>query len=212
MSTRDSYLEAASQAMDLLADPQVASQWAQPSALPQMTVGALAGHLGRSVLQVVWYLEAEPPPTDAACLSAVEYYAGLVGVDDLCSQLNVGVRQRAEESAAAGHGALLAQVSQSLARLRELLPEEPPDRRLEVFRGRVLLLDEYLKTRQIEITVHVDDLAVSLGLATPEMHEPALETAIGVLVGVALAKHGTLAVLRALTRRERDPDSALRAL
>lgn len=212
MSTRDIYLAAASQALDLLADPRVASQWDQASALPQMAVGALAGHLGRSVLQVDWYLESEPPPKDARCLSAIGYYAGLVGVDDRGSELNVGVRQRAEESAASGHHALLAQVSQGLARLRERLPGEPADRRLEVFRGRVLLLDEYLKTRLIEITVHVDDLAVSLGLATPEMPEPALETAIGVLVGVARARQGTLAVLRALTRRERDPGSALRAL
>ncbi len=210
MPARDSYLEAASPAVDLLADRRVALHWDHPSALPRMAVGALAAHLGRSVLQVEALLDAEPPPPEARCLTAVEYYAGLPGVHDLDSTLNTGVRRRAQESAAGGHEALAAQVGRSLRRQQERLPGEPPERRVEAFGGRVMLLDDYLDTRQVEITVHVDDLAVSLGVASPEMPEPALQTAVDVLVGIARVRHGSLAVLRALARRERDPESALR--
>jgi len=212
LPVKDSYVEAANQVVNLLANPRVASRWDRPSALPQMTVGALAGHLGRSVLQVETYLAAESPPIDAPCLTAVEYYAGLVGVDDLGSALNVGVRQRAAESAAGGHPALMAEVTHCLQSLRERLPVEHPDRRVAVFNGRILFLDQYLRTRLIEITVHLDDLALSVGLPTPAIPEVALGTAIEVLVAIARARHGSLAVLRALTRRERDPDAALRVL
>lgn len=212
MPIRDTYVETASHALDLLGDPQVASKWKQPSVLPQMTVGALAGHLGRSVIQVETYVEAQPPPYSAPTLTAVEYYAGLVGVDDLGSDLNRGVRQRAGESAAAGPEALVSQVGQSLRWLRGRLPNEPSDRRVVVFKGRVLLLDQYLLTRLIELTVHLDDLTMTLGRPMPEIPEAALEAAIGVLVGIAQAKQGSVAVLRALTRRERDPSSALRVL
>jgi len=187
LPVKDSYVEAANQVVNLLANPRVASRWDRPSALPQMTVGALAGHLGRSVLQVETYLAAE-------------------------SALNVGVRQRAAESAAGGHPALMAEVTHCLQSLRERLPVEHPDRRVAVFNGRILFLDQYLRTRLIEITVHLYDLALSVGLPTPAIPEVALGTAIEVLVAIARARHGSLAVLRALTRRERDPDAALRVL
>lgn len=210
MCKRDAYIQVAGRATELLADPRLGAQWDHPSALPRMTIGALAGHLGRALLQVETYLDAEPPPVDARCVTAVEYYADLVGADDLDSELNVGVRQRALESAAGGHDALRTLVRQCLRRLQERLPGEPADRLVEVFGGRAMLLDDYLDNRQVEITVHIDDLAVSLGLPTPEIPEGALETAISVLVGIARTQHGSLAVLRALARRERDHDAALR--
>jgi hypothetical protein len=86
-----------------------------------------------------------------------------------------------------------------------------PRRRVTAF-GRALEIDEYLKTRLIELTIHVDDLALSVRLPAPAMPEQATTLAIAVLVGVARARSGDLAVLRALTRRERDPDEALRVL
>jgi hypothetical protein len=91
------------------------------------------------------------------------------------------------------------------------LSEEPEDRLINVkVRDEVLSLDDYLKTRIIELTTHTDDLCVSLGRPTPTL--PGLDVAIATLIDVAALRHGDLAVLRALVRRERDPDDALRVI
>ncbi len=55
-------------------------------------------------------------------------------------------------------------------------------------------------------------LAVSLHLDLPDLPVEAAGLAITTLVDVARLRHGDLAVLRALTRRERDAASALRVL
>jgi hypothetical protein len=96
--------------------------------------------------------------------------------------------------------------------LKLRLAGEPEDRRIRVFKDLVLLLDDYLVTRIIELTVHTDDLAVSVGLPTPEFPASATALAIEALVDVAIPRNGDLAVLRALTRRERDEVEALRVL
>jgi hypothetical protein len=58
--------------------------------------------------------------------------------------------------------------------------------------------------------VHADDLAVSVGTDLPTLPPAALQIAISTLVDVARQRHGDLAVLRALSRRERDTLGALR--
>ncbi|OWY60548.1 hypothetical protein B7486_68580, partial [cyanobacterium TDX16] len=55
---RAAYLDAAQSATSLLSHPAVAQRWDQPSVLEGMTVGALAGHLARGILQVEWFLDA----------------------------------------------------------------------------------------------------------------------------------------------------------
>ncbi len=207
---RDVYLAAAAVAADLVARPEVAARWAEPSALPPLTVGGLAAHLGRSVLQVGWYLDLPVPavePVDAAA-----YYAELEGTADPGSELNVGVRERADEVAAAGPASVAGEVAAALDAVRARLLTEPPGRRLPAF-GRVLLLDEYLRTRLVEIAVHVDDLTRSVpGLDADALLPAAADAAISVLVGAAVVRHGRTAVLRALTRRELDRADALRVL
>jgi hypothetical protein len=74
------------------------------------------------------------------------------------------------------------------------------------------VLDEYLRTRLVELTVHIDDLALSLDVDPPVVPSAAYEVAIGVLVEVGRRRTSDLAVLRALTRRERDDVDALRVL
>ena len=49
MSVTDGYLAAADQAVALLREPDVAAAWDQPSALAEMTVGGLAGHLAYQI-------------------------------------------------------------------------------------------------------------------------------------------------------------------
>ncbi|MBK9178596.1 MAG: maleylpyruvate isomerase N-terminal domain-containing protein [Acidimicrobiales bacterium] len=209
---RATYLAAAGLAVGVLGRPEVAAAWHEPSAVPPLTVGALAAHLARSVLQVGWYLDGPPPEGDP--IGADAYYGDLEGTAEPDSALNVGVRARADEAAATGAAGVAALAAEALAALRVRLDVEPPDRRLEAL-GRPLLLDEYLRTRLVEVCVHVDDLGRSVpGLGDPTAQVPwaALDEAIQVLVGAAVVRHGRVAVLRALSRRELDVVDALRVL
>jgi hypothetical protein len=206
---RDTYLRAAAVAVELVARPEVATRWDEPSILPRLTVKGLASHLARAVLQVEWFLDA--PVSDQEPMDAVQYFAELQNTDDLDSTMNVTVRRRAEETAAAGWASLLDNVRGTLGRLQTRLSQERQDRRIEAW-GRVLLLDEYLRSRLIELSIHADDLALSVDVPTPDLGEDAVATAVGTLFDVAIARHGRFAVLRALTRRERDEIAALRVL
>ncbi len=206
---RNLYLQTATVTTELVADPSVAERWEDQSVLPHFGVGGLAGHLARSVLQVEWYLDADVG--DAEPVTASEYYAGLEGVHDADSELNTAVRQRGEEVALDGPTALADRTAAALERLTTRLPAEPDDRRVEAI-GRVLLLDEYLKTRLVEMTVHMDDLGLSVGLSPPEAPADAYGVAIVTLVEVATRRHGPVAILRALTRHERQGTEILRVL
>jgi hypothetical protein len=206
---RQVYVRTCEASLELLGHYGVARMWDGESRLPGFSVAGLAGHLGRSTLQVEMFLDA-PEPTDEP-ISAVEYYAQLVGVRDPESELNTGVRARGEEVAATGHAGLVDAVAESLKRLRKRLPAEPDIRQLSAF-GRTLRLDEYLRTRLVELTVHIDDLALSTEVEPPAVPTEAYTTAIDVLVAVGRRNHGDLGVLRALTRRERDDVDALHVL
>lgn len=208
---RKAYLQAAEEAVRLLATEQVAGGWENESVLPGMPVGGLAGHLARSVLQVEWFLDG--PVTGAEPVSPVRYYARLVGTSVPDSALNVGVRGRSEETAAAGHAAVAEQAREAWERLTQRLDREPADRRVAVLhrQGEEMLLDGYLRTRCVELAVHLDDLALSVG-EHPRTPDAALAVAVDVLVAAARDRHGDQAVLHALARRERDTADALRVL
>ena len=69
----------------------------------------------------------------------------------------------------------------------------------------------HLESRIVELIVHLDDLATTLD-ADFELPEQAAATAVTHLVDVCRARNGDPAVLRALSRQERDDGKALRAL
>ncbi|MES2092386.1 MAG: hypothetical protein V4531_01065 [Actinomycetota bacterium] len=77
--------------------------------------------------------------------------------------------------------------------------------------GEELLLDEYLRTRLVELAVHTEDLALSIGVEVTSP-APAVSMAVDILVAAARERHSDQEVLRALTRRERDTVDALRVL
>ena len=209
---RDLFLEAAVVGGGLLAAPEVAARWHEPSALAEFTVRGLAGHLVRATTSVEAYLDRDEPAGEP--ITPAEYYAAAVGdgPPDLDSPLHRAIRERGEELAAGGHAGLVASFDATVERLRTRLVEERADRRVQVYKDLVLTLDGYLATRLIELLVHIDDLAVSVGLPTPEPAAAAAQVAVDTLVGVARIRHGDLAVLRALTRAERDPHHTLHVL
>lgn len=210
MNVRSTFLETGRVAADLLARPEVEAAWDSPSALPEFTVRGLAGHLLRATGSVVAYLDRPEPSGEP--VTAAEYYAQAVDEPDITSEIHRAIRQRGEEEAAGGFASVRGRSYELLETLRTRLEAEPPDRKVEAYKGIVLTIDEYLVTRLIELVVHVDDLSVSAGVPPPELPPEALQVSIDTLVEVARLKHGHLAVLRALARRERDEIGALRVL
>jgi hypothetical protein len=205
---RSEYLAAAATAREIIALPALALRWEEPSALTEMTVGALAAHLVRSVSLVERALDAPEPPPVAAVISAAAYFA--VVDPDLESRTNVRIRATAAEESLVGHRAVLGGMDRGLDRLRTRLAAEPAGRLVTVRDAEVLRLDDFLATRIIELAIHTDDLCVSVGRETPEL--PGIRVAIQALIDIAVHRHSELAVLRALARRERDPDQVLRVI
>jgi hypothetical protein len=209
---RKTYLLAADVAVSLISHERTAADWRDESVLPGMSIGVLAAHLARSILQVGWFLDGdvtgEPAPVPAST-----YYARLTDTESRVSVLNSGVEQRSAQTAARGPAAIGAEAQEALDALRERLPVEAAERRVAVAHrpGEELLLDEYLRTRLVELAVHTEDLALSLGL---EQRAPtqAITAAVNLLLDAARERHGDTAVLQALTRRERDDVNALRVL
>ena len=210
MTVRAAFLEAGRVAADLLGAPEVEAAWDAPSALPEFTVRGLAGHLLRATGSVEAYLDRPEPDGDP--VSAAEYYVQAVESSDLDSEVHRAIRQRGEDEAAGGFESVRDRSQELLGRLRDRLATEPPDRKVRAYKDIVLTIDDYLVTRLIELTVHVDDLAVSVGVRPPALPAEATGLATGALVEVAKLRHGDLAVLRALARRERDEVEALRVL
>ena len=210
--TRSSYLLAAGAAVELLAEERTAKAWDRPSVLEGMTVGVLAAHLARSVLQVGWFLDGDVPGNSSP-VPASTYYARLTDTTSRSSALNQGVQTRSAETAAKGASDTSVETREALALLRHRFEIEGDDRRVAVAHrpGEELLLDEYLATRLVELSVHIEDLSLSVG-STAEAPLAAVTRAVDVLVAAARERHGDRAVLHALSRRERDERSALRVL
>ena len=205
-SIRTAFLQAAGQANSLIGRRDLGDKWNEPSTLPDLEIGALAGHLARAVLTVHWYLDM--PEADPPTISAGEYFTTVT--NELGSDANVEIRERAVDAAKGGWARLYLDLGNALDHLRRRLADERADHRIPTG-GRALLLDEYLRTRIVELVVHIGDLCRSLEIEIPDMPE-ATRIAIGVLLDTAVTRHGTQAVLNALSRRELDPLEALRVL
>lgn len=209
---RTIFLDTASVARSVIASPAIAAHWDEPSALPYMSVRALAGHLARATFTVETYLSA-PPPDGVKPASALDYYLRPVtsaAWTELSSTFNQQIRERGEAQAASGQIRLVADLDASIRRLRGSLETEADDRVLAATGGLPIRLDEYLVTRIAELAIHTDDLAVSVDLEPPPLPSSAVDITINLLVDLARRRHGNLAILRALARRERDTTNALR--
>lgn len=204
---REAYLEAAASVVALLRSPAVAASWTTPSALADFDVNGLAGHLAWQVLCVPRALAAET--SGAAPISLDEHYGRArwlnTGIED---EANVGIRRDGAGLAADGLDDLATRTEAALAELRDALPAEAPDRSVRLpWAEWSLTLDDLLITRMMEIAVHNDDLAVSVGMPTPELPPAVLDPVLDLLARLAVRRHGPTAVLRALSRAERAPET-----
>jgi hypothetical protein len=205
MSDSDGYLGAVGHAVALLREPDVAAAWAEPSALAEMTVGGLAGHLAFQIFAVGRALDE--PQADQAPISLLEHYAKVAWIGaPLDSEVNAGTRARGEDIGSEGATSLAERTGAALARQRAGLPGLAGDQAVFLpWVGWALTLDDFLITRTMELAVHLDDLAVSVGHATPELPDAAFDPVLTLLARLAARRHGQAALLRALARAERAP-------
>ncbi len=214
-ATRPVFAAAARAALRLVAHPEAAARWEEPSALPRWSVGGLAGHLVRAILTVDGYLRGAPAHAsgDVEPLDAAGYYLAALPdpVVRLESDLHRSIRARGEEAATDGPSALVARASAVLGDVEALLEEVGGRRLVAGLGGLRITVEDYLVTRVVELVVHADDLAASLGVA-PELPAAAVALAAGTALEVARRRHGDLTVLRAVTRRERLPAGAALAV
>lgn len=207
MSHGDGYLSAAGHAVRLLREPDVAAAWAKPSALAQMTVGGLAGHLASQIFLVGQALGEPPPPADREPIPLLEHYsrAAWVGAP-LDSEFNASIRSRGESIAAGGAAALAERAGATLTEQRAALPGLADDRVVFMpWVGWALTLDDFLTTRTMEVAVHMDDLAVSVGRGTPDLPDATFDPVLTLLARLAARRHGQAALMRAFARAERAP-------
>ncbi|MDP8928386.1 MAG: maleylpyruvate isomerase N-terminal domain-containing protein [Actinomycetota bacterium] len=204
---KELFLELAGIAAHILAGDDVRSRWNDPSALRGYQVGGLAGHLVRAVLTVESYLDAPEPAEDRELSTAVDYFAAVLGADDpVDSEFHAAVRRRGAEAAADGPEVLLASLQSATARLSARLREtDTAQRRVVVLQDLTLTLDEYLRTRVVELLIHLDDLAASLGHPFPDVPDSVFRVVAGLLGELASIRAGGLETVRSLARAERHP-------
>lgn len=205
MGVREDFIAAAEVAARLLRAPSVAASWERPSALAEFSVAGLAGHLAFQVLAVPEILAAPLPSEET--VPVLEHYARVAWIDAaLDDEISVRIRSGGEQVAADGAERLADQVEAVLDGLRGSLgstPNRPV--RIAFWGSWSLTLDDLLLTRTMELVVHADDLAVSVGLATPMFPENVTDAVIDLLTRLSVRRHGPAAVVRALSRAERAP-------
>ena len=204
----ETLLQAVEYVRPLLSAPQVAEGWYEPSALPGLTVGALATHLAYAVVTVDSHLDGSPTE-GAEPIDVVAYYLQTLHGEETSTWVRDATAARDGERALAGPQAILSSFDEVRERLATRLLHESPDRLMRVPIRRSMRLEEFMTTRVLEVVVHADDLAASVGLPTPSFPEECGEVVIALLVEMSRRRHGDTAVIRAFTRTERDDVQAL---
>lgn len=200
---RSAVIDAVAQLTDLVGSNQVADSWSQVSALPGMTVGGLTRHLVSQPECAVEFLRL-PVPTGTAVLSLVGHYdrvdwfhAALDAIE------NTSIRDEFNYRGRAGHAESVGVLAHALQELGPAMEAAGPMTYVP-WQDCALPTDDFLVVRLMEILVHADDLAASVGLSTPAFSPEVVEPALALLAALAVQRQGQGAVLRSLSRRERS--------
>ncbi len=199
-AVRGLVIEAVDAAAALMATDAVTSRWDEPSALAGMTIGALSAHLVRAAGAVLAYLDRTDPARrpDGELLTPVTYFHAAID-----SPIHDRIKEVSAQEAAAGPGEVAALCADVASRMRVRFADEPSDRLLAALGGRMLTLDDFCRTRLIEVLFHLDDLAASVGLPCPDTSVEGRTIVVDILLGIARDQHGDWEVLHALAREER---------
>jgi Mycothiol maleylpyruvate isomerase N-terminal domain len=201
------FLASARTAAELLTSDEVRERWDDESSCAGMTVGGLAFHLAAQAGNTVRLLSAAP--SGEAPIPVEEHYRRAAWVNTgLDEEVNVDIRTSANDEAAGGFEELRAKVSADLDALPGVLSSRSADDPVLIpWQGWALTAHDFLVTRLMEMLVHSDDLAASLDVPTPQFPDEAVRLVLGLLTAVAVERHGQTALVRALSRPQRAPDS-----
>ena len=199
------FLSAAEAAHRLAASPEVRDAWASESACAGMSVGGLAHHLLKQAGNTARALHEHP--NDVEPIPMLEHYARAAWVrESQAGRTDPDQDEKDNAAASAGPDAVLEEGRATLAELPSLLAaDRDPDTIFIPWQGWSLTTPDFLTTRMMEIVVHSDDLAASVGLPTPEFDEGVITPVLGLLAGVAVRRHGQAPLVRALSRPQRAP-------
>ncbi len=199
-------VEAVEAAAGFIGQEAVAERWDQPSALEGMTVGALAAHLVRAAGSTIAYLDRTPRDAkpDGELLTPVTYFHAAID-----SPIHEQIKDVSAAEASVGHAEIAAKAQQLAVDLEVRLGQEPSDRLVAALGGRHLTLDDFCRTRMIEVLLHLDDLAASVDEPRPETDPAGPAIVIDICIGIARNLHGEWGVLHALSRAERATGPAV---
>ena len=203
---RSAVSAAVDQIIDLVGSAEVAAAWEHESVLPGMTVGGLTRHLVSQPECAVEFLTTPGPP-NAPVLTLVGHYDRVdwwhAPVD---AAENTSIRDDFNQMGLVGH----AECVKVLARSRGDLALAIGAAGLVTYvpwQDCALPTEDFLVVRLMEIVVHADDLACSVGLPPPAFGPEVLEPVLAVLAALAARRRGQTVVLRALSRHERSAGS-----
>ena len=125
----------------------------------------------------------------------------------LDDEANAGIRRGSEDLAAEGPEAMRTLIEGLAPDVEAALAADRAGPVLIPWQGWSLSVEDFLLTRMMEIVVHSDDLAASIGLETPEFPDDVVTPVLDLLTGLAVRRHGSTAVVRTLTRPQRAPSS-----
>jgi hypothetical protein len=199
------FLSAVGLALELAARPEVREAWERESACAGMTVGGLTHHLLKQAGNTLRGLQAEPD--GAPPIPLQEHYVRAAWVEAAPDDdVNVSIREGENEDARVGPDVVLELAHEWAAELPALLAApRDPDTIFIPWQGWSLTTEDFLTTRMMELVVHGDDLAASVGVDTPTYPAQVLGPVLDLLTGVAVRRHGQTAVIRGLSRPQRAP-------
>jgi uncharacterized protein (TIGR03083 family) len=201
----------------------VAGAWDRPSALDGMSVGGLVAHLTMAVKALIGVFEARElasPELRAAAAgpatrrTAVSFVGStrFDGPDDRNTEMARWVQARAGSDAAKGRDVVLQRFDRGVPDIVALLATVPPDREVTAPVNIIMTAGDYVGTRLIELVVHGDDLAASVGVEPPPFSAEVTGAVLEILVASLRQRSGDMMVIRSLTRHERADPEVLRAL
>src|SRR4051812_33450841 len=175
-----------------------------------MTVGALPRHLVDSgILQGGGgFALAERPTGEPITAAKMLSWVPL----DEDSSVHDGVRSAAESHAVEGSGELIERARVSIGRSAAVLSSASLNAIIAHpwAPSLPITLCEFLGSRVLELVVHVDDLAHSVGVEQLPLGDEAIELACQIGIDINVERYGPTAVLRSLFRRDRNSLDALR--
>lgn len=205
---RDALFRATTALTELVAAPEVAEAWDTESALPGFTVGGVCRHLVSQPETAVEFLGIQPAPPHAQVVSLAELYertdwfAAAVDAEE-----NTSIRDDFDAMAEGRQEHSVAILERALADLPGALAAAGETTYVP-WQDCSLATDDFLVVRLMEIVVHADDLAASVGLPTPAFDDDVLHPVLALLAMLGARRHGQDAVVRALSRSERAPGPA----